>query len=164
MRDSLKHVVLILLPCLLIPAAVLAGEIREIELADGSIITGEVLSLQKGVYTIRSQSLGTVEIEDSKVRTIRPKGSASATEQKAPHAGSGAGEARSLQDRMTSDTEVMDMIRGLQNDPEFQKILEDPAVMQAVQAGDVASLMSNPRFMKLLQNPAVQEIKKKVGE
>jgi hypothetical protein len=36
--------------------------------------------------------------------------------------------------------------------------------MQAVRAGDVASLMSNPRFMKLLQNPTVQEIKKKVGE
>jgi hypothetical protein len=159
-----KTVALVLFLSLIVPAAAPAGEIKEIELTDGSVVTGEVLSLQKGVYTIRSQSLGTVEVEDSKVRTIRPKGTAPVAEQKATPAGSAAGEALSLQNRMTNDAEVMDLIRGLQNDPEFQKILEDPAVMQAVQAGDVASLMSNPRFMKLVQNPTVQEIKKKVGE
>jgi hypothetical protein len=159
-----KHVVLLLLLCLFIPAAALAGEIREVELTDGSIITGEVLSLQNGIYTIRSQSLGTVAIEEAKVRVIRSKGAAPAAEKSSASAGTAAGEARSLQDRMTGDAEVMDTIRGLQNDPEFQKILEDPAVMEAVQAGDVASLMSNPRFMKLLQNPTVQAIKKKVGE
>src|SRR5512147_2497667 len=50
-----------------------AGEAREIELIDGSIITGEVLSLVGGICTIKSDSLGTIKLDDSKIRAIRAK-------------------------------------------------------------------------------------------
>ena len=134
-----------------------AAEVREIELNDGSVVTGEVVSLSNGVYTVRTGSLGTITIEESRVRSIRQKGAA------APSSDVSA-EARSLQERMVKDQEIMSMIESLRTDPEFQKILQDPEVMKAVNAGDIAALTANPAFMKLLQNSTVQNIKNKVGE
>lgn len=137
-----------------------AGEVREIKLIDGSVISGEVLSLNSGIYTIRSDSLGIVKLEESKVHTIRSK----SPSMNAPSAqnSSSPGEIQSLQQKMMGDKEIMDLIQSLQGDPEFQKILEDPEVMKAVSAGDVAALAANPKFMKLLNNPTVQEIENKV--
>jgi hypothetical protein len=138
-----------------------AGEKREIELKDGSVVSGEVLSLTNGIYTIRSDSLGTVKLEESKVRAIRsiPPVTSGAS---AEAVSASAGEVRSLQEKMMSDKEVMGMIQSLQNDPDFQKLLEDPEVLKAVQAGDIATLLGNPKFMNLLNNPTVKDIQKKV--
>jgi len=137
---------------ILVARSVFAGGLREIELRDGSSITGEVVSLNNGIYTIKSESLGTVKIEESKVSVIRQKSSTQ---------GAG-GEARSLQNKMMNDEEIMSLIQSLQNDPEFKKILEDPDVLKAVNAGDIPALMANPKITKLLNNRTVQEIQKKV--
>ncbi len=135
-----------------------AGGLREIELRDGSIITGDVVSLSNGIYTIKSDSLGTVRIEESKINVIRPKSSA----QGAGAMQSAAGEVRSIQTRMMNDQEVLGLIKSLQNDPDFKKILEDPDILKAVNDGDIPALMANPKFSKLLNNSTVQEIQKKV--
>ena len=134
-----------------------AAEMREIELTDGSVITGEILSLSGDVYTVRSAALGTVRIEGSKIRAIRSRSLAETTE------GDTGSKIKSLQGRMTSDSEIVDMIMSLQNDPDFKKILHDPEIMKAVQAGDMAALMANPQFMKLLNNEAVQKIRNKLA-
>ena len=133
-----------------------AGMKRDIELSDGSTVSGEVLSLSNGVYTIKSDSLGTVKLDESKVKIIRPKSSSRSadTEQKSS--------AESLQNKMMSDQEIMGMVQSLQSDPEFKKIMEDPEIMKAVSEGDMAALMANPKFTKLLNNSTVQEIQKKV--
>lgn len=135
-----------------------AAEVKEIELTDGSIITGEVLSLSSGVYTIRTGSLGTLNIDETRVRSIRPQSSSSQPRQPGQ-----AAEIRSLQDKMLSNAEVMAMIESLKDDPQFRKALEDPEVLKAVESGNIASLMSNPKFLQLLQNPTVQDIQQKVG-
>jgi hypothetical protein len=142
----------------LVARGALAGGAREIELRDGSIFTGDVVSLNNGIYTIKSDSLGTVKIEESKVSVIRPKSSSHGNEA-AQNAG---GEVRTLQNKMMDDQEIMGLIQSLQNDPEFKKLLEDPDVMKAVSEGDIPSLMANPKFTKLLNNPTVQDIQKKV--
>lgn len=137
-----------------------AGEIKEVILKDGSIITGEVVSLSNGIYTVKSDILGIIKLEESKVRIIQEKlSSGSAT---ASSSSSTAGEVHSLQQKMMNDKEVMSLVQSLQNDPEFKKLLEDPAFMKAVNAGDVAALTADSRFVKLLNNPTVQEIQKKV--
>ncbi len=133
-----------------------AGEIKEIELTDGSVITGEVLSLNSGVYTIKTSSLGTLKIDDAKVRTIRSQ----STSLSRPSGQSS--EAGSLQDKMMSDQEVMGMIQSLKDDPEFTKILEDPEIMNAMSSGDTAALMANPKFLQLLHNPTVRDIQQKM--
>ncbi len=137
------------------------GELRELDMFDGSTITGEVQSLSNGIYTIKSESLGIIKIEASKIRAIHAissSGGVGAGSDK----GNPSGQIQSLQEKMLSDREIMSLIQTLQNDPEFKKALEDPEIMKAVNAGDVAALLTNPRFMKLLNNITVKEIGEKV--
>jgi hypothetical protein len=155
MKIALTIVMLLMLP---LSGSLPAAEIKEIELTDGGIITGEVLSLSSGVYTIRTVSLGTLKIDDAKVRAIRPQGTTSSQQS------SQAGDVKSLQDKMMSDQEVMGMIQSLKDDPQFTKVLEDPEIMQAVSTGDTAALMANPRFLQLLNNPTVRDIQQKVAK
>jgi hypothetical protein len=150
----IKTVILVFL-VLAAAVAVHAAETREIELTDGSVITGEVVSLSGGIYTVRSAALGTLRIEASNIRDIRLQGSA------AP--GDAGGRVKSLEDKMLGDSEIMDAIRALQNDPDLQKVIQDPAIMKAVQTGDIPALMKNPQFMKLLNKQAVQDINKKLA-
>ncbi|HWR71711.1 MAG TPA: hypothetical protein VN604_00925 [Nitrospirota bacterium] len=135
-----------------------AAEIREIELKDGTVMVGEVVSLSNGVYTVKTDTLGTITIDETKVRAIRQKGEAAGF---APDVNA---QSRSLQERMLKDREVMSKIESLRSDPDFQKVLNDPAIMKAVNDGDISALTANPEFMKLLQHSTVQDIKKKVGE
>jgi hypothetical protein len=158
MKSIRGRIVLVTLIFLALAAAatvVNAAETREIELTDGSVITGEVVSLSGGIYTVRSATLGTLRIESSNIRVIRLQGAAAPV-------GAG-GQVKALEDKMLGDREIMDAIRALQNDPDLQKILQDPEIMKAVQAGDIAALMRNPEFMKLLNKQAVQDINKKLA-
>ncbi len=139
--------------------AALAGEIREIELNDGSVITGEVQSLSGGIYTIKSESLGTLRIEEAKIRVVRSRTPTSSGSQSKSASSAQAG---SLTDRMMSDKEIMAMIEGLQDDPDFKKILADPEIIQAVKNNDFATLMSKPEFKKPLDKPAVRNIGEKI--
>ena len=119
------YVVSVILAFLVLAAAatlVNAAETREIELTDGSVITGEVVSLSEGIYTVRSAMLGTLRIEASNIRIIRLQGSAAPSD--------AGGQVKSLEDKMLGDSEIMDSIRALQNDPDFQKILQDPEIMK----------------------------------
>ncbi len=138
-----------------------AGNVREIELTDGSTITGEVQSLTNGVYTIKSDSLGTIRIEDSKIRAIRAKSSVPVG-RAVSGSSSTTGGMKDLQDKMAGDKEIMALIQSLQNDPDFQKILEDPEIMKVIQEGNFTALAADPRIKKLLNNPTVKEIENKV--
>jgi len=69
-----------------------------------------------------------------------------------------------LQNRMLSDAQVMALISALQNDPDMQVLLNDPAFLQAVGSQDIEKLANDPRFIKLFSNPRVMEIIKRVGQ
>jgi hypothetical protein len=144
---------------------VFAGEVREIELKDGSVICGEIVSFKGGIYTLKSSTLGTVKIEESKIRVIRFKPSVKAKgKQKNSAQTSSKAKVQALQQLMMGDKEIVSMILSLLNDPEVQKILEDPSIIKAVNSGDIEALISNPKFMKLLDNPAVKDISKKTAK
>lgn len=68
------------------------------------------------------------------------------------------GETQALQQQMMGNKEIMDLIMSLQNDPDIQKILQDPDIMKAVNSGDIATLMANPAFMRILNKKEVHEI------
>lgn len=144
---------------------VFAGEVREIELKDGSVIYGEIVSFKGGIYTLKSSTLGTVKIEESKIRVIRFKPSVKAKgKQRNSAQTSSKAKVQGLQQLMMGDKEIVSMILSLLNDPEVQKILGDPSIIKAVNSGDIEALISNPKFMKLLDNPAVKDISKKTAK
>ena len=68
-----------------------------------------------------------------------------------------------LMEQMQKDESTMTLISALQDDPEVQALLSDPAVLRAAQSGDIGTLMANPAVMKILNNPRVREIGKKYG-
>jgi hypothetical protein len=142
--------------CVMLLAGILAGnvsggEIRRITLDDGSVITGEIISLDSGLFTIKSVSLGTLQIDDSKVRSINP-----VTNIKE--------EIQLLKQEILNNEELLEIILPLQEDPDFQRALADPSIMEAVESGDMDALLSNPDFLRLLNNPRILKVKEKMTE
>jgi hypothetical protein len=128
--------------------AVPASALQRIELLDGTILQGEILSFDGSAYAVRTENLGTMKIEKSKVRSIQMGGTDSQSQQAV----------QDLRSRMLTNPTTLGMIMELQNDPDVQEVLNDPEIVSAAEAGDFEKLLSNPKFMKLLQNPAIQEI------
>lgn len=158
----MKRTALLILSLVLsLTATLSAEEMKTIELTDGSVLTGEVVSLSKGVYTIRTDSMGTLTVPDSKIKTIRAKDPAGAA---SPAPGDvNAGELTSLMSKMMADQDIMSMIDSLKDDPEFMNILQDPEVLKAIQDNNTAALTANPKFMKLMDNATVRNIQKKTA-
>ena len=135
------------------------------ELTDGSVICGEIVSSKGGIYTLKSSTLGTVRIEESNIRAIRFKAPAKTNgkEQGLNHTSAEA-QVQLLKQLMMGDQELIRMILSLLNDPDVQGILEDPSIIQAVNGGAIEALTSNPKFMKLLKTPTIQDITRKMAE
>ena len=146
-------------------AGVYAGEFSEIGLIDGSTIYGEILSFNDGIYTVKSSSLGTIKVDESDIREIQVQsGNTKNREYANPANSSISSEVQSLQSLMQNNQDIMAIIFSLQNDPDFQDIMSDPGILNAVNSGDIAALISNPKFMSLMNNHKVQEIQKKLAQ
>ena len=156
MKQTLCSIFLLL--CMTLPVAVHAGELQEIVLIDGSIIVGELVSLTNGIYTIKTATLGDLKVEDARVETIRNKSGRMERSEKA----SVQQEIIAIQQKMIADESIIQLILALQNDPDFQDILQDESIMKAISSGDFNALMTNPKIVKLMNNSSVQEIKRKV--
>jgi hypothetical protein len=176
-----KHCIIVLFLCVGLGSA-WAAELREIELRDGSVLRGEIVSLENGTYTIRSDSLGEMRISASDVRVIRfappdrlpaPE-SATAAQREHPesddinqpvedlqHSGDLHRQLDDVQRSLATDDSIMQIITSLHDDPDVQSVLSDPKVMQAMQTGDLPALMANPKLMELLANPKIQEIQRR---
>ena len=69
-----------------------------------------------------------------------------------------------LQNQMMNNEKVMALIYLLQQDPDFQKALNDPEIMDAISRGDIQKLSTNPKFIKLLNHPRVKEINSELSQ
>jgi hypothetical protein len=151
-------------------SSVFAGAHIQAELIDGSVINGEIVSFRDGVYTLKSDVLGTIEIKESTIQLIRvksfgkPARSVTAREPISRSNTPRDEELQNLKNSMMSDNEIMEQIISLKNDPDVQELLRDPNIMNAINSGDIGTLMSSPKFMKILENPAIQQIQKEVNE
>ena len=162
---SMKKSIFLVLFVLMSLSLADAAEKSRIELADGSALDGEIVSFSDGKYTVNSSSLGTLQIEDSKVRAIH-KGDLITGVPKTEVAASDTVDVQSemqrLQPVITGNPEIMRTVAGLISDPDFKALLEDPAIMSAAKSLDVKALMANEKFVKAVNSSAVQEIKQKI--
>lgn len=142
-----------------------ANEPVQIQLIDGSIISGEIISFREGIYTLQSGSLGTITIDESQIKLIRMD-SHGTTPWQPVNASNGSVDntIQDLQKSMTQNPQIMELIQTLQNDPEFQSLIQDKDIMDAVTAGDINTLMANPAFIKIFENPSIQQIQKEVAK
>jgi hypothetical protein len=140
-----------------------AEEVVEVRLTDGSVVFGELIAVNEGTYTVRTQSLGILEIAGANIRVIRLKPEGPGTEDpiKQPLNGEGI---QSLQHSLMNNEELLGLILALQNEPQVQEILKDPVIVNALISQDMETLLSNPKILDLLKNPKVREIQKKARE
>jgi hypothetical protein len=157
-------IILTLAVCILCSFAY-AGTNGEIVLTDGSVVSGEIRSVADGVYTIQSSTLGLLKIHQSKIREIRfgSHGEDRQISGDMPKMDMNSA-LQGIQKSLLGDKEIIGIIQALQGDPQFQKILNDPNVMNSVMAGDVQSLMANPEFLKILDHPKMKEIQSKMAK
>ncbi len=132
-----------------------------IELRDGSRIQGEIQGIADGVYTVLSPSLGVVHVEQSNIVRIVYSGGASdaATSDPSPARDlETTSRIQQLQAGMVQDPATMASILSLQSDPQIQALLTDPAIVQAIQTGDYASLLDNSKIRALENNASVKRL------
>jgi hypothetical protein len=133
-----------------------------IELKDGSRIQGEIQSLENGVYTVVSPSIGTVHVAQSNIARIVYSGdSANAAGSSAKSSAPDDAMTREIQQaqtRLAQDPAAMQSIMSLQSDPQIQAILNDPAIAKAIQDGDFMSLLGNAKIQALENNEHVKQL------
>ena len=131
-----------------------------ITLKDGTVIQGAVQSLHDSVYTIETDSVGTLHVRADQVRSIDDSGRA-AVNPPADSASLGAGALDAMKSRIGQDPSLLATVLSLQNDPDVLAVLNDPDIMRAIAAGDYAALMNNPKIVALMNNAKLREI---IGE
>ena len=140
---------------------------NSIELTDGSRLEGEIVSYSSGVYTIKNSNLGTLKIDESKIRNIRSANATSVSSEKATPSFDPAtvqSEVQRLQPVITGNPDIMKLISSLVSNPDFQDILKDPAILNAAKSMDIQALMANEKVVKAINDPTFQEITRQVEE
>jgi len=162
-----SQIVLLLMVALLIPHGGRADDAaRVIELSDGSRISGVIVDYRDGIYTIQSETLGRLQLQDAQIRSIQ---SATQTPRQpnsldlAPSTPAVAGPSVSrqleqLQTRIMAEPEVLSLVMSLQQNPDLLAILNDPLIMQAIMSGHIGTLQEHPKFRQLERNPTLQKI------
>ena len=141
----------------------LAADTNVITLRDGTVITGEVVSLIGGLYTVQSDTLGAVTVRQSDIVSMT-RGDAATTAGRRPAVPEAPTRIDELQQRMASDPETMKAVSALQDNPEIKELLDDPEVLKALQSGDLEVLLANPKLARLAADPKVQEITRKLAQ
>ena len=130
-------------------------------LNDGSVIQGDIKTLQNDVYTIETDSLGTVRVSKEEIRSIDLSvDSQRSSSSRTPVNGSSPDQAdlQAMQSRMLQSPNLFSMIEALQSDPEIQAVLSDPEIMSALASGDLETLMNHPKIIALTRNAQMREI------
>ena len=138
-----------------------AAELQRIKLQDGSTVHAEVLSLNGGVYTLKSPALGKFTIKSSQVQAIESlRGTPSPAQNRAADS---QAEFERIQNALLSNGDTVKIIMSLQNDPTVKAILADTEIMAAIQRGDFKALSSNAKIKKLMNKAEIKQITSSVA-
>jgi len=158
-----KRIIIFCLFFLGLSAAAYCGQASRIELTDGSVINGEIISLSDGVYTINTSSLGQMKLEGakvSKIETVNPLSNnpASGTQNLSQS------QVESYGKTLMEDPKNAAIVTELATDNQFQELAKDPQLKEAAKAGDIQAMMKNEKFKAILENPKLKETIKKLKQ
>lgn len=169
---------------LLMPLAASAEAVTSyIHLEDGTILYGEVLSLSGGIYTIKTESLGILQVEQARVITISVEKPGSSPASARPGTGSRVGDATSTNLRIDAmkptsgsapdaahSATVRDVMgSGIQNlqsqlmsNPkllaEIQALMDDPEIMKIISDGNLISVLMNLDPSSARNDPQIRKL------
>ena len=145
--------------CLFISDA-FAGKLSQIRLDDGSSIQAKVISFSGGIYVLNSPSLGTFEMSEEKIISIQMSGKK--TSQGNPESISNLDvDVSQFRNQLSQDPETMQMIQDLQNDPSVKEILNDDALMKAINGQDLGVFVQDPKIKSFANSEAFRAILEK---
>ncbi|NLM17291.1 MAG: hypothetical protein GX221_06200 [Candidatus Riflebacteria bacterium] len=193
-RNILKKIALPLMLCLFLALSMLfkcnakpQGTLREVILNDGTRLVGYIDSMSGGVYTIKTESMGTITIEERKIRQISdympqaiqqplehrpsaynnnrsnsysPPNQSRKSSQSAPPANyeSEYNQAQQKLQQNMSNPGFLDSLMNLSSDPDMLDAMSDPEFMRAINEFDIEYLMNDPTMQKIMQSDGIQNI------
>jgi hypothetical protein len=149
-----------------------AEELKKFALKDGSVIRGELISFDKGMYTVKSENLGQLLLSENNVvsvvnESLVPVVQAAPQAAVAPQAaaagtGGFSSQVSAMQNQIMSNPQTMQAIQLMAEDPEIMSLISDPAFVQqltaALSGNNIEGVASDPRIQKLMANPKMQAL------
>ncbi len=134
-----------------------------IELKDGVVLQGKVLSKDSEFYKISTRTLGAVLVKDSDIVSIKAAPPQSQTgDKKAQDAGPGKidlqPDAQLYQENIINNPELLESMKTLSQDEELTELLADPEVKAAIMNHDVEFLRNNEKFQKFMNNELLHKV------
>jgi len=155
----LKKTIIFCLFFLGLNAAAYCGQASKIQLTDGSVINGEIISLSEGIYTINTPSLGQIKLEGTKVSKIETGNSAISQAENLTQS-----KVESYGKTLMEDPKNAAIVTELAADHQFQELAKDPQIKEAAKAGDIQAMMKSEKFKAILENPKLKETIKKLKQ
>lgn len=169
----MKRVIIFFLFFLALTQRVYCEQESKIELNDGSVINGEVVSFTNGMYTVNTSAFGQIKINADQVVNFQPASSSNnplGITSLSVNPYNNSQNSTSLQGNNSSVTGIEDYKRKVMSNPEnaavitdlaanpqIQSLMEDPEIVAAAKAGDLTALMKSKKFMEIVNNPGLQK-------
>lgn len=141
------------------------GQPREIELSDGSVLVGEIVAVDPGAYTVKSQRLGLIQLKDTDIVSIRAVGQGPRQPPQTPSAPAALADGMAdLQKKILGNPQMLESVKALAGEPDVQALLRDPELMQAILGGNLQALQNNPKIQKLINHPTVRDLSRQLKQ
>lgn len=143
------------------------GGLSKIELTDGSILNGEIVSYLNGIYTINTANFGVIKVSSTKVSKIESVNNVlpNTPINFVPQSNNPTqSQVSTYGQTLMKNPENAAIFKELTSNPGLQKMASDPQVQAVAKTGDIQSLMDNPEFMKIVNSPEIQESVKKLKQ
>lgn len=154
--------ILFLFLFVIISASLYAEQQSKIELKDGSVINGEIVSFSGGAYTINTPALGQIRIEEKKVLKIEPVIKTALPNNSTQTSNSPHSQVSAYGQELMKDAANEALINELASNPKLKGMANDPQMQKAAEEGDIQALLSNPKFMDIVNSPEMQDAIKKI--
>ena len=163
----MKNIIIFCLFFFALNTAAYCGQLSKIELTDGSVINGEIISYENSVYTIGTSTFGEVKVEAAKVSKIGSVDPALAnlpSDSAAQVSIPTKAQIDSQGQALMSNPENMAIITRLAAEPEIQELAKDPEIADIVKRGDIKALVENEKFKAIVQSQKLQEAIRKLKQ